>query len=669
MSVFDSNRRRAIVWARVFAWALASAIATAALPAQQAPPPPQPQAAFQPMPAGTGAVSGVVIDGSTNRPINGAVVNLFGTPPGASRGYTNGPGRLATDAQGRFVFPRLPVGSYSVTASKHGYTDAGHGQTIQLADGQWFADGRIVMWKPSAISGTVTDEAGEPMVGVLVRVVAQVIVSGRPQLASGAVTKTDDRGRYRMANLPRGRYIVMVPSVQASIPSDVTLDELTGLTAEAIKASEAAGRPVTVPDPTAMIIDAANRLVLESYPLSPGRSGWSYPTTAFPTAQSLSQATPIDLGRAEERSGVDIRLAPVRTVRVTGVVDGPAESKPSGMTVRLLPTGSEGLGHGSETATSLVSAAGTFTLLNVPAGRYTLIVSNSTMELQTSGGITAQMPRPPGCLGGGGGSMTLGLGNENLRTAYSNCRGSTVFSARTPLTVGDRDLANVAVTLVRAVSVSGSVVYADGAPPADSPMARIGFTILAEPANGDPSLGMPTGRSTQADSMKWKVDGLLPGSYVLRPSGPSANVKSIEWQGRDYFDRPFDATAGRDIEGVVITVGTGFTRIRGTVRDAKGATATSGVVIAFPVDQRLWTDYGLRPTRVQQGTISSVGAFSVASLPPGEYYIVALDSAPAAGWISPAFFNLAAPVASRVTLTWAENKTLDLSVTTIRVGK
>jgi len=277
------------------------------------------------------------------------------------------------------------------------------------------------------------------------------------------------------------------------------------------------------------------------------------------------------------------------------------------------------------------------------------------------------MPKPPGCVGGGGGSRTLGVGNENFQSAYSICRGSTAYSARVPLTIGDRDLANVNVVLTKAVSISGTIVYADGPAAADTPMARIALSVFAEPANGDVSLGMPTGRSVTGETVRFKVDGLLPGAYLLRPSASS--LRSIEWQGRDYLDRAFDTTAGRDIEGVVITVANSFTRVRGSVRDAKGATATGGAVIAFPVDQRLWVDYGLRATRMQRGQIATGGAFSIGALPAGDYYIVALDAPPPPGWISPAFLTAAAPVASRMTLTWGESKTVDLMTTTVRVAR
>jgi hypothetical protein len=47
-------------------------------------------------------------------------------------------------------------------------------------------------------------------------------------------------------------------------------------------------------------------------------------------------------------------------VKITGVVEGPAESV-SGLVLRLLPVGSENLGLGNEAATTLVEPSGAFT--------------------------------------------------------------------------------------------------------------------------------------------------------------------------------------------------------------------------------------------------------------------------------------------------------------------
>src|SRR5688572_24261616 len=110
-------------------------------------------------PTGTGAISGVVLDLDSQKPLAGAVVQISGAPgpvPGASPGIAARPARQITDEQGRFVFTRLPGNaSYQVSAAKLGYFDGYYGyrsaaatnfagaRRIALAEGQWFRDARI----------------------------------------------------------------------------------------------------------------------------------------------------------------------------------------------------------------------------------------------------------------------------------------------------------------------------------------------------------------------------------------------------------------------------------------------------------------------------------------------------------------------------------------------
>jgi hypothetical protein len=603
---------------------------------------------------GTAAISGVVVDGFTNQPIAGAFVTI-----GSSvRGVVPTPSRLATDGQGRFVFARLPAGTYSVSAAKLGYGLGRYGQIdpgatapgrpIRLAEGQWFADARIVIWRPGAISGTITDEAGEPVVGTPVRVLAQVMIAGRQQLAAGSAARTDDRGRYRIAGLAKGRYVVMVPSVQAAVPADAAAQ---------------------LDDP-AITIDPANRLIVGGYvtPPPPSRAGWVYPITFFPAVRTIADATSIDLDHGEDRANIDVQLAPVRSVSVSGLVQGPAGAEPGGMTLRLLPAGSETLGFGSETATALVAPNGAFTLLNVPAGTYAIVVSRSTMEYRTGEGIvtypssTVAMPRPPGHVADSGFSTVGPAGGP--RFAFSHEAGTREYSARMTLTVGDQELTGIVVPLLRAVTISGRIIW-NGPSSAGAERGMAGIPVNAEPANGDALLGLPTGWSVRGDVMRFRVEGLLPGgAYLLRPAGV---VKSIEWQGRDYTDRPFDTFAGRDIENVVITLTTEAIRLTGTVRDATGALASNGAVITFPTDKSLWSGNGLRPFRIRSIRVLPAGTFAISSLPAGEYFVVAVDESLANAWQDPRFLEAASGAASRVTLAWGEAKNVDLSIRSIKV--
>jgi hypothetical protein len=92
-------------------------------------------------------------------------------------------------------------------------------RSLPLKTDEWLPNIKVSIWRPGAISGTVRDESGEPVVGVVVRVLQRVRIQGRDEFLAGPVTRTDDRGAYRLANLPSARYLIQVPSVQAAMPA------------------------------------------------------------------------------------------------------------------------------------------------------------------------------------------------------------------------------------------------------------------------------------------------------------------------------------------------------------------------------------------------------------------------------------------------------------------
>jgi hypothetical protein len=209
-----------------------------------------------------------------------------------------------TAASGRFVFQRLAPGSYSVRVSAPGYLDGGFGRVpgsgavgqIPLQERQWFGEANTVLWKPASISGTIRDERGEPLVDAPVRILTAFKLSGRDQWASGAVTKTDDRGAYRFAGLLPGRYAVQVPSIQITLPDgEVSLWRW-------IKPN---------PLPAIPLADGVATMAGYFAVPPPGR-GQVYPATFCPAARSLSTAEVIVVEFASQVSS----LAPQRRSRI-----------------------------------------------------------------------------------------------------------------------------------------------------------------------------------------------------------------------------------------------------------------------------------------------------------------------------------------------------------------
>src|SRR5580765_4770297 len=181
-------------------------------------------------PKGTGAISGVVTDATTGRPVEGAIVSL-GVTTGGSIILTLP--RVMTDPKGRFLFRDLaPSTKYYIRASHVGYAPARFGSsgpglpsdrlsdveiktsddivTITVTAAQWVSDLQIKLWRLGTITGRVLDERGEPVVGVAVRGFSTAWLAGHSQLVGTDVVTTDDRGEYRLANLMPGKYAVSV---------------------------------------------------------------------------------------------------------------------------------------------------------------------------------------------------------------------------------------------------------------------------------------------------------------------------------------------------------------------------------------------------------------------------------------------------------------------------
>ena len=84
-------------------------------------------------------------------------------------------------------------------------------------------------------------------------------------------------------------------------------------------------------------------------------------------------------------------------------------------------------------------------------------------------------------------------------------------------------------------------------------------------------------------------------------------------------------------------------------------------MLAFPVDPKLWSGYGASPRNLKSALTSRTGVYTFDHLPPGDYYVIAIDPAEADGWQDPARLEALASEATRLTVAAGETpKTLDL---------
>ncbi|MEO7276070.1 MAG: carboxypeptidase-like regulatory domain-containing protein, partial [Vicinamibacterales bacterium] len=180
-------------------------------------------------------IKGRVYDRETGAPVANVTVSLAvdvaapregppRQPPPNTITRPDPPRQAKTDAQGRYVFDRLPAGSYFLSSSppeyKVTYLPQAYGATrptdptrpparrpVPLAEGQTLENIDLPLWRSLAITGHVTDEFGDPLANL--PITANLAGSSQRVGSRGPYQiVTDDRGAFRMFGLPPGRYVI-----------------------------------------------------------------------------------------------------------------------------------------------------------------------------------------------------------------------------------------------------------------------------------------------------------------------------------------------------------------------------------------------------------------------------------------------------------------------------
>jgi hypothetical protein len=294
----------------------------------------------------------------------------------------------------------------------------------------------------------------------------------------------------------------------------------------------------------------------------------------------------------------------------------------------------------------MVEADRRFVFLSVPAGNYTLLASPGVPEISGGGSSQGDLPLAAGAGPVRGYSMVYAIGGGFSALWWRFTAGAGAWG-RLPLSVGNSDISGVDLALQPAGVVRGRVVFDD--PAKADPAMR--FTVMLEPANGDPSLGLPNATTDAGDTTyAVTIAGVQSGRYLVRVSQFRGwRVKSVTVRGIDVTDSGIEGVPGREYDEVVVTVTNTATELTGFVRDASGRPAT-GAVILFPIDPNRWVDYGLTPDRLQSVTAARDGSFKLTAHRDGEYFVIAVPRSQSDAWWDPKFLAAAAPKATRISL-------------------
>ncbi len=587
-----------------------------------------------------GVITGQVVDAASGKPVSAAIVSIGGAalPARVGPSAPPGPPRILTGADGRFVFRELPPGSFTIAATKGGYADGAAGsrviggppRPVVLTAAERTAETSIRIWKTAAITGTIVDEAGEPVVALQVTAVRRVFIAGRQRLVqTGWFATTDDRGVYRLTGLLPGEYLVTASPPLFSANTSVFADVR-------------AGRGATSPGMGAAFSPGANGIQVGDAQLMIGRGGaippppvrgrmQVYPPIFHPSALAPAQAMTIPLASGEERMGVDLQLQPVPTARVTGTLMGP--SGPAGaVSLWLMPAGVDEVVPAEAFApTSTSDAAGSFTFAAVPQGQYTLRASSL---LSTTG---------PG-------------------------RGGDFYWLTMPIAVAGDDLDGVVAVMRPALRITARLEF-EGVTPKPAPQPRLPNQFTPAPFGLEPDdspIGMSMRGSMAASSGEqgFTLAGFIPGKYRVRVPGspPGWMFKSAMLNGVDVSETAFDFT--RDIPDLVLTFTDRWSGMGGTVQ---GTGAAGAMVLAFTTNPQLWENTGSNPRRLKSTRANAKGELGLSSVPPGDYYVIAVpeEQAPP-DWRDPKTLEALARLATQVSIAEGEHKTLDLRIKEVR---
>jgi hypothetical protein len=608
----------------------------------------QPRDAAPVVKFGTATIAGVAVDDQPMpRPLRRAVVTVIGPELGLGRS-------AISDDEGRFSFRQLPAGRVTLVASKRGYIDGAYGATragrpgtpVELRDGQTLP-ATITLVRAAVLTGRIRDERGNGIAGL--RVFA--LNAGDPTPPNPVRTRnifemgalTDDRGIYRLYDLPPGEYIIAATPTER-IDGDITRRSATETDALLAQLRQRSSNPTR---------SAA------AAPVEPAASPSVLAPVYFAGSSTLSRATRIKVGPGEVRTGVDFMASavPITTIEGTVVGDGPL---PASLQLSIVPADTLNffaLGGGNPRLTLPPGSDGRFKYDSIAPGHY-LIAARANMTAPVNP-ITGR--------GAANGLDELAVAMEG-RLGGSN-KPETMYAVE-ELEVAGQPTRGLTLRLQRGSRFSGKVVFDDGSPAiTDLSTVRVG---LRPPVNSTSIVGGTLIGSNfaqvppvaVASDGTFEIVGLAPGAYTVQVTAPASAgqtwwCRSALAASRDLLDTGVTLTLGEDVAGTTLALTTRHSEVAGTLQSAAGLPAPAYFVIVMPVDQVMW-QAGSR--RLKMTRPSTEGRFSFGDLPAGDYLLVALTDVEPAEWQTAEFLRTIAGAGVKLSLAQGERKIQDLRI-------
>jgi protocatechuate 3,4-dioxygenase beta subunit len=534
---------------------------------------------------------------------------------------------------------------------------------LRSGSGGALPNGRLLPMGDATLRGRVLAEQGEPLAGAIVTV-------HRAGLQVRA-TMTDASGEYVMIGLPPGEVIVEAAKAgyvtaqhgqgrisrlgspvalgartsaanidvilpRGSVITGIVMDEdgevLAGAEVEALQLQTNDGRPVAQRAGVTRRTDDYGRYRL--FGLMPGRYlvraaiddvmtgedgrpiAEGYAPVYYPAAIRADDGSAVTVEAGRDVAGLNLVFTRAAVSRVRGRVVN-ASGRPLSATVVLAVSHRSG-GVALAVREASTAADGSFEIANVPPGDYVV---------QALAAAASDDDDPPGAPAS---ALLPEFGREMV-------------------SVREADPALITIQTSPPASISGRVVL-EGRP--GSYAARM--EVRAVPADRDdsPVNAGPRVAVVRSDRT-FVLDGVT--GRVRLQLGHDADawyVRSIVVGGHDVTRQPFDAgLQGGVFSNATIFVSAAGAEISGQVVDEQDQRADDAAVVVFSTGRDGW--YG-GSERVRFTRPDRRGVFRLAGLPPGSYWVAAVDtlegSVEAGDWTSAALLQQLAGVGRRVTV-------------------
>jgi hypothetical protein len=229
--------------------------------------------------------------------------------------------------------------------------------------------------------------------------------------------------------------------------------------------------------------------------------------------------------------------------------------------------------------------------------------------------------------------------------------------ASTEVAVGTTDLSGITLTLGPGALVQGRITFVRDGVEQPVPTNINSMTIGAEALNSGTSLMSANIRPDGSFSMSVLTGEPLRLGVFPRGLDSAWAVRSaLLATGADWLDAPVTID-GATMLTVAMT--THRSELSGQIHSADGAAVPDLFVIAFSTDRRFW---GIETRRVQAVRPAADGAFIIKDLPPGEYFLGALVDVDNGDWIRPGFLDPIATVAVKVTIAEGAKTVQDIKI-------